>query len=48
MQAIALGEIASADEAREIVCRSFDVETFEPAQDGAWEDAYSRFLGIAK
>jgi rhamnulokinase len=46
MQAMALGEIASADEAREIVCRSFDVETFEPVQDSAWEDAYSRFVEI--
>jgi len=46
MQGIALGEIASADEAREIVCRSFDVETFEPVQDGDWQAAYSRFLGI--
>jgi rhamnulokinase len=46
VQAIALGEIASADEGREIVCRSFDVETFEPVQDGDWEAAYERFLEI--
>lgn len=47
MQAIALGEIASAGEAREIVCNSFDVETFEPAQDrGEWDAAYERFLRI--
>ena len=46
MQAIALGEIASADEAREIVCRSFDVETFEPAHDGDWDAAYERLLKI--
>jgi len=48
MQGIALGEIASADEAREIVCRSFEVETFEPAEEGDWEAAYSRFLEIIK
>ena len=48
MQGIALGEIASADEAREIVCRSFEVETFEPAQVEDWGAAYSRFLEIAK
>ena len=46
MQGIALGEIASADEAREIVCRSFEVETFEPGQEGDWDEAYGRLLSI--
>ena len=46
---IALGEIASADEAREIVCRSFEVETFEPAPGwrlgcGLW--AVCKYYGI--
>jgi rhamnulokinase len=46
MQGIALGEIASADEAREIVCRSFDVETFEPAPEGDWDAAYERLVKL--
>jgi rhamnulokinase len=48
VQGIALGEIASADEGREIVCRSFEVETYEPAPGDAWEAAYSRFVEIVK
>ncbi len=46
VQAIALGEIASAEQAREVVCRSFDVETFEPKRDTDWDSAYERFLKI--
>jgi rhamnulokinase len=46
MQAIALRKVTSTSEAREIVCRSFDVETFEPTHDDAWEAAYSRFLKV--
>jgi rhamnulokinase len=45
-QALALGEIASLDDIRTIVCQSFDVETFEPNPSGAWEDAYARFLTL--
>jgi rhamnulokinase len=45
-QALALGEIASLDDIRAIVCQSFDVETFEPNPSGAWEDAYARFLTL--
>lgn len=46
VQAIALGEIASAEQAREVVCRSFDVETYEPKRDAGWEAAYERFCDI--
>ena len=46
MQGIALGEIASADEAREIVVRSFDVETFETQPEGDWDAAYTRMLKL--
>jgi len=48
VQGIALGEIASADEGREVVCHSFDVETYEPSPVGDWDDAYSRFQEIVK
>jgi len=43
-QALAMGEIGSLDDIRGIVCRSFDVETFEPNFSQAWDDAYARFL----
>jgi rhamnulokinase len=45
-QALALGEISSLDDIRDIVCQSFDVETFEPAPSQAWDDAYARFLHL--
>ena len=41
-QAIALGELSSLDEAREVVRRSFPIETFLPYQPEAWTEAYSR------
>ena len=45
-QAMALGEIQGIDQLREVVARSFDVETFLPHDEGAWEDAYGRFLAV--
>jgi sugar (pentulose or hexulose) kinase len=47
VQAIALGELASLDEARELVRRSFATEVYEPTDGDAWEAAYERFLGLA-
>ena len=46
VQAVALGEIGSIAEAREIVSRSFDVVNFEPAPAAraAWDDAYAKLL----
>ena len=46
MQAIASGEIKDIYEAREIITSSFDVKTYEPKHNDAWEDAYQRFLAI--
>ncbi|MFZ6030002.1 MAG: rhamnulokinase [Chloroflexota bacterium] len=46
-QAIALGEIGSWAEARQVVCASFEVETFTPQPSAAWDDAYGRFLKLA-
>ena len=43
MQLLAMGEVASLDEAREIIERSFPAERFEPEQTKAWEPAYRRF-----
>ncbi len=49
MQAMAVGEIASLSEAREILLNSCEVETFDPASDrSAWETAYGKFREIAQ
>jgi rhamnulokinase len=44
MQAMALGELGSLADARALVRRSFDIETFEPRPGAAVEDAYARLL----
>jgi rhamnulokinase len=46
MQARALGVIGSLDEIREVVRNSFEVKTFEPAQNSDWENAYKKFRSI--
>ncbi len=48
VQAVALGKIGSISEAREVVARSFAVETFtpEPASRSAWDDAYAKLNQI--
>ncbi len=44
MQMLAMGSISSLTEGRQIVRRSFPVETFEPQERPAWDEAYERFL----
>ena len=46
VQAMAAGEVASISEAREIVRQSFPVETYEPREATAWDEAYARFLSL--
>ena len=46
MQALAMGEIASLDEGREIVRNSFDVRTYDPGDGAPWEEAYGRYLSL--
>ncbi|MBM3188492.1 MAG: rhamnulokinase [Chloroflexi bacterium] len=46
MQALARGRIASLAEGREIVRRSFEMVTYEPAPSAGWDEAYARFLRI--
>lgn len=48
VQALALGKVGSLAEAREVVRRSFDVETFEPdpASAQAWDAAYAKLLEL--
>jgi len=43
VQAMALGELASLDEARDVVRASFSPEIYEPRERGHWDDAYARF-----
>jgi len=44
MQAVALGHLASLGEAREVVRRSFGIETYEPRADTGADEAYGRLL----
>ncbi|MEG1525618.1 MAG: rhamnulokinase family protein [Clostridia bacterium] len=43
-QAVALGELSGIEEVRSIICRSFDTETYAPADAQKWHDAYGRLL----
>jgi len=47
LQAVALGDLGSLQEARAIVRRSFAVTTYTPQDRREWEDAYARFLQIS-
>jgi len=46
MQAVARGHIASVQEGRRIVERSFETTTYTPGDPAGWEAAYGRFLAI--
>ena len=48
MQAVTAGDLAGISEAREVVRRSFPVDRYEPRAAARWDDAYARFLEIAK
>lgn len=43
MQAIALGHLDDLSTARQVVRQSFDVETYQPQDRQAWDEAYRRF-----
>jgi rhamnulokinase len=46
VQAIALGYLADLAEARTLVRRSFEVETYESHVTAAWDEAYERYLRL--
>ena len=48
MQALAMGHIASLDEGRDLVRRSFEVTTYEPGERTRWDKAYSRHLELIR
>jgi len=43
VQALARGDVSSADDIREVVRRSFDPREYEPQTDERWDAAYARF-----
>jgi rhamnulokinase len=47
VQAIALGEISSLDEARRVVRASIPLTLYEPGAGSAWSDARERFAALA-
>jgi rhamnulokinase len=47
LQTMALGEIASLDEAREVVRASFQAAVYEPQDEPVWREARERFADLA-
>lgn len=46
VQALALGNIGTLAEVREVVKKSFNLKTFEPWNTAAWDDHYNRYLKL--
>lgn len=47
MQALALGEFTSLQEARTVVRESFEVVHYQPGDPTPWDGAYERFVDLA-
>jgi rhamnulokinase len=47
VQAMAVGQIKSLEEARAIVRSSFDVKKYEPRETAKWDAAYLRYCEVA-
>lgn len=45
-QLIALGEVSGIDQAREVIRDSFPIESYEPRDAEAWDDAYGKLLKL--
>jgi rhamnulokinase len=45
-QALGLGLIASLEELREVVRRSFDPVEYVPGERGHWDEVYGRFVAL--
>ena len=48
MQLLAMGEISSLSEGREVIRRSFDLAVFSPVDAQEWDTAYDRFRSIVE
>jgi rhamnulokinase len=46
MQMLALGHIASLEEGRDIVRRSFEMRSYQPVETIIWDEAYERYLNL--
>lgn len=46
LQMLALGEIGSVAEGRQLVRRSFDLETYRPRNHDGWDEAYEQFCSL--
>ncbi len=46
VQAITVGELASLDEARQLIRSSFDVTLYETGDSDRWDEAYESFLSL--
>jgi rhamnulokinase len=46
LQMLAVGQVKSLREGRELVRRSFPVETYEPQDTAVWAETYQRFLPL--
>ncbi|MCO6458064.1 MAG: rhamnulokinase [Pirellulaceae bacterium] len=46
MQALSWGDVATIAEGRELIGRSFDVQTCEPVHTQLWDDAFARFENV--
>lgn len=46
VQMMALGELASIADGRALVRRSFSLETYQPSDTGAWDEAYERYRSL--
>ncbi|NMB46587.1 MAG: rhamnulokinase [Firmicutes bacterium] len=46
MQAMAVGEIATIQEGRQIVRNSFPMQVYQPKAQGPWDDVYTRFTQL--
>jgi rhamnulokinase len=47
VQALGLGDVATVEEAREVVRNSFQPKTFEPGAALGWDAAYQRFRNLS-
>jgi rhamnulokinase len=46
MQAVALGDVGSIAEAREMIARSFEVEEYQPHNTSAWDEAFGKYAKV--
>jgi rhamnulokinase len=45
-QAIAMGEVASLAEGKTLLKNSFDVESYTPDENAAWDEAYAKYKNL--